>query len=98
MTLIRDTSKGANTRLLMGRRDGYTMQAFTGNMRKFRKMPFDKMNIRNFDFPEPGMQPLPFGNIPGPESLSASTGPDGVVDIGAYEWEPPPPGTILTVR
>jgi hypothetical protein len=74
-----DRAKRVPKRVLEGRRWGYVMQGFDGNTKRFRKMPFDRMGVDYRDYPQGSRELLPFGNTPGPESLSASKGPDGML-------------------
>ena len=68
--------------MLDGRRGGYTLHEFTGNTRKYRLLPFDRMGINDAMRPDPSRAPLLFGNIPGLEGLSGSRGVDGVLGTG----------------
>ena len=63
-------------RLHAGRRNGYTMQGYTGDQRPYRRIPFDQQDVDNWDLPVPTTYPSYFGNIPGLAVLSASKGPD----------------------
>jgi hypothetical protein len=75
-----DRPKRLPERLLGARRSGYTMQAFTGDTRRFRQYTDpSQLSFNLRDLPTPSREPLTFSFIPGLENLSASTGPDGVL-------------------
>jgi hypothetical protein len=75
-------------RLLNGRRSGYTLQEFTGDIRRYREYDSFEFNSPNYSWlPNPRRRPLQFGFIPGPGPLSRSKGVDRVLGT----WDDPFP-------
>jgi hypothetical protein len=75
-----DRARRLPERLLRGRRSGYTGVQFTGDQRRYRQFTSPAQldyNLR--DIPTPSREPVTFGYIPGPATLSTSAGVDGVL-------------------